>query len=130
MILRTGLVRICPMDKIVVQDFYSGTKPDCSPCCRPGRVLLQVLSQFAPKSPVRWSVHWISTGQHQGAHIADTILGGRSPMRSNLGALSASSGRPETGFGEVIWIGNGESACGSSIGPTIAAHEPFACLMP
>src|SRR5271167_3358462 len=29
--------------------FLIGTKPDCSPCCRPGRLLLQVLIDFAPK---------------------------------------------------------------------------------
>ena len=86
----------------VVQDLYSGTKPDCSPCCRPGRVLLQVLTDFRPKSPIRSSVHWISTGQHQDRAYADTILGGLSaPMRSNLLALTASSRRPETGFGEM-----------------------------
>jgi len=35
----------------VVQDFYPGTKPDCSQCCRSGRVFLQVIT--ALKSPFR-----------------------------------------------------------------------------
>ncbi len=68
----------------VVQDFYFGTKPDCSPCCRPGRGFLQVLTDFAPTSPIRSSVHWISNGQHQDRAYADTILDGPSRMRSNL----------------------------------------------
>lgn len=63
------------------------------PRCRPGRVILQVLSDFAPQSHVRWSVHWISTAQDQDRAYADTIRGGLSPMRSNLGALSASPSR-------------------------------------
>ena len=85
----------------MVQDFYSGTKPDCSPCCRPGRVLLQVLTDFTPKSHIRSSVHWISTGPHQDRAYADAILGELSPMRSNLFVLTASSRRPETGLREA-----------------------------
>ena len=52
------------------------------------------LDRLRAKVSVRSSVHWISTGQHQDRAYADTILGGLSPMRSNLGALSASSRRP------------------------------------
>ena len=62
---------------------------------------LQVLTDFAPTSPIRSSVQWISNGQHQDRAYADTILGGLSPMRSNLLALTASSRRPETGLGEI-----------------------------
>ncbi len=66
----------------VVQDFYFGTKPDCSPCGRSGRGFLQVLTDFAPTSPIRSSVHWISNGQHQDRAYADTILDRRANLRN------------------------------------------------
>jgi len=46
--------------------------------------LLQVLTDFAPKSPIGSSIHWISNGQHQDRAYADVILDGLASMRSNL----------------------------------------------